>query len=72
MTSDDYRPCVAIYPRISKVRQANVRYARLMTVDQALTALHEDHAAYVATGDAETVLARWQQARGAAHCEVGI
>lgn len=55
MTSDDYRPCVAIYPD-GKVRRSAVRHIRLVTVEQALADLAQDHATYVAPGDAEAVL----------------
>ncbi len=44
--SDDFRPCVCVYPG-GQVRKANVKYVRMMTAEQAQAALQADHAAYV-------------------------
>lgn len=44
--SDDYKPCVAIYPT-GQVRRANVKYIRMMTAEQAHAALRGQKTAYV-------------------------
>lgn len=62
MTSDDYRDCVAIYPR-GQTRKAHILYIRLMSAEAALAALRQDHAAYVAPEDKEAVLEAWQRER---------
>lgn len=46
-TSDDYKPCVAIYPN-EHVRRANVKRICMMTAEQARVALSNQQAAYVA------------------------
>ena len=45
-TSDDYLPCVAMYPN-GQVRRANVKHIRMMTAEQARVALSNQKAAYV-------------------------
>ena len=53
-TSDDYRPCVALWPGGER-RKASVYYIRLMDVETAVDALRGGRIAFVAPDDAETV-----------------
>ncbi len=39
-TSDDYLPCVAMYPN-GQVRRANVKQIRMMTAEEARAALRK-------------------------------
>ena len=45
-TSDEYVPCVAMYPN-GQVRRANVKHIRMMTAEQARVALSDQKATYV-------------------------
>ncbi len=45
-TSDDFRPCICVYPG-GQVRRASVKYIHMMTKEQAQNALQADRAAYV-------------------------
>jgi uncharacterized protein YecT (DUF1311 family) len=54
-TSDDYKPCVAIWPN-GQQRRTNVAYIRLDTVDSARQKLADNQVAWVAPDDVEKVL----------------
>lgn len=56
-TSDDYRPCVALWPN-GEQRRANVLYIRLMDVQTATEALKDGRIAFVAPEDAELCVMR--------------
>ena len=45
-TSDDYRPCVCIYPG-GKIRKANILHIRLDSLEAARRKLAEDKAAWL-------------------------
>ena len=49
-TSDDYRPCVVIFPG-GKIRRANVLHTRLDTLETARRKLARDNAAWVSYED---------------------
>lgn len=49
-TSDDYRPCVCIYPD-GKIRKANILYVRLDSLEGARRKLKDDKAAWLSYED---------------------
>ena len=49
-TSDDYRPCVVMYPD-GKIRKANVLHVRLDSLETAKRKLARDNAAWVSYED---------------------
>jgi len=49
-TSDDYRPCVCIYPG-GKIRKANILHIRLDSLETAKRKLAEDKAAWLSYED---------------------
>ena len=49
-TSDDYKPCVVIFPG-GKIRKANVLYTRLDSLETAKRKLAKDNAAWVSPED---------------------
>jgi hypothetical protein len=51
-TSDDYRPCVVLFPH-GAARRANILHTRLDTLDQARAKLRRDLAAWVSPQDYE-------------------
>ena len=55
-TSDDYKPCVAIWPN-GQQRRTNVAYTRLDTVERARAKLAKNQVAWVAPDDVEAVTA---------------
>lgn len=59
-TSDDYSPCVALWPS-GEQRRANVYYIRLMDVETAVDALKGGKIAFVAPDDTEEVKQTYNQ-----------
>ena len=55
-TSDDYTPCVVVYPD-GKIRRANVLHVRLDALDAARDKLRRDLAAWVTYDDYEALKA---------------
>ena len=55
-TSDDYTPCVVVYPD-GKIRRANVLHVRLDALDAARDKLRRDLAAWVSYADYERLQA---------------
>lgn len=53
-TSDDYRPCVALWPD-GRERRANVHYLKLMQVGEAVEMLRSGKVAWIAPGDVPEV-----------------
>lgn len=58
-TSDDYRPCVVIYPD-GKTRKANVLHVRMDSKERALQQLQSNKAAWVSYDDYDEVMERWR------------
>jgi len=61
-TSDDYKPCVAIWPN-SQQRRCNVLNIRLDTVDSARAKLAAGQVAWVAPEDVDQVMHGKNQVR---------
>ena len=59
-TSDDYTPCVVVYPD-GKIRRANVLHVRLDALDAARDKLRRDRAAWLSYADYERLQAEMQQ-----------
>ena len=55
-TSDDYKPCVAVWPN-GQQRRCNVLTIRLMSVDDARHELAAGHVVWVAPEDVGAVVA---------------
>ena len=55
-TSDDYKPCVVVYPG-GAIRRANVLHVRIDNLDDARRKLKEDKAAWVSYEDYERLQA---------------
>ena len=55
-TSDDYKPCVVVYPG-GQIRKANVLHVRMDTLDKAREKLSKDLAAWVSYEDYERLQA---------------
>ena len=53
-TSDDYKPCVCMYPN-GTIRKTNVLYVRLDSRERALEKLHSDRAAWVSYPDYDAI-----------------
>lgn len=54
-TSDDYKPCVAVWPN-GQQRRCNVLTIRLMSVENARRELAAGHVVWVAPEDVEAVV----------------
>ena len=61
-TSDDYRPCVAIYPN-GRTMRTNVRHIRMDTVQTAVAKLATDRTAWVEPDAVEDVMTAWSDAK---------
>jgi hypothetical protein len=59
-TSDDYRPCVVVYPN-GGIRKANVLHVRMDSLEDAKRKLKEDKAAWVSYDDYERLQAEMQR-----------
>lgn len=59
-TSDDYTPCVVVYPD-GKIRRANVLHVRLDSFDDGKRKLKDDRAAWLSYADYERLQAEMQQ-----------
>lgn len=55
-TSDDYKPCVVMYPD-GNIRRANVLHVRMDSLDVAREKLRKDLAAWVSYEDYEALKA---------------
>lgn len=55
-TSDDYTPCVVVYPD-GKIRKANVLHVRLDSFDDGKRKLLDDRAAWLSYADYERLQA---------------
>ena len=55
-TSDDYKPCVVMYPN-GQIRRANVLHVRMDSLDKAREKLSKDMAAWVSYEDYERLQA---------------
>lgn len=53
-TSDDYRPCVALWPD-GKERKANIYYVKLMQVGEAVETLQSGRVAWISPNDRDEV-----------------
>ena len=53
-TSDDYSPCVVVYPH-GHIRKANVLNGHFDTAEEALAKLRNDRAAWVTYADYESI-----------------
>ena len=59
-TSDDYKPCVVVYPG-GQIRKANVLHVRIDSFEDAKRKLREDKAAWVSYDDYERLQAEMQR-----------
>ena len=59
-TSDDYTPCVVVYPG-GNIRKANVLHIRMDSLDDAKRKLKEDKAAWLSYEDYERLQAEMQR-----------
>ena len=59
-TSDDYKPCVVVYPG-GQIRRANVLHVRIDSFEDAKRKLREDKAAWVSYDDYERLQAEMQR-----------
>lgn len=59
-TSDDYRPCVVMFPQ-GGIRRANVLHVRMDDVEAARRKLRSDLAAWVSYPDWETLREEFPQ-----------
>ncbi len=59
-TSDDYRPCVVVYPG-GAIRKANVLHVRMDTLEAAREKLRKDLAVWVSYEDYERLQAEAQR-----------
>ena len=55
-TSDDYKPCVVVYPD-GKIRKANVMHIRMDSFEDGKRKLLEDKAAWLSYDDYEALRA---------------
>ena len=55
-TSDDYKPCVVVYPD-GKIRRANVLHVRMDTLEDGKRKLLDDRAAWLSYEDYERLQA---------------
>ena len=55
-TSDDYKPCVVVYPG-GQIRRANVLHVRMDSLDKAREKLRKDLAVWVSYEDYERLQA---------------
>ena len=58
--SDDYKPCVVVYPG-GQIRRANVLHVRIDSFEDAKRKLREDKAAWVSYEDYERLQAEMQR-----------
>lgn len=59
-TSDDYRPCVVVYPN-GGIRKANVLHVRMDSFEEGKRKLMEDKAAWLSYEDYERLQAEAQR-----------
>ena len=59
-TSDDYKPCVVVYPG-GQIRRANVLHVRIDSFEDAKRKLREGKAAWVSYDDYERLQAEMQR-----------
>ena len=59
-TSDDYKPCVVVYPG-GQIRRANVLHVRMDSLDKAREKLRKDLAVWVSYEDYERLQAEAQR-----------
>ncbi len=59
-TSDDYRPCVVVYPN-GGIRKANVLHVRMDSFEEGKRKLMEDKAAWLSYEDYERLQAELQR-----------
>lgn len=59
-TSDDYKPCVVVYPG-GTIRKANVLHIRMDTLEEGKRKLKEDKAAWLSYEDYERLQAESQR-----------
>jgi len=59
-TSDDYKPCVVVYPD-GKIRKANVMHIRMDSFEDGKRKLLEDKAAWLSYDDYERLLAEMRR-----------
>ena len=61
LTSESFSPCFVVYPRKPVPYSRNVLKERMMTKDDGLAKLREDHPAYLRTREeAEELLSVWK------------
>ena len=59
-TSDDYKPCVVVYPD-GQIRKANVLHVRMDSLEDGKRKLLEDKAAWLSYEDYERLQAEMQR-----------
>lgn len=59
-TSDDYRPCIVVYPG-GTIRRANVLHVRMDSLEDGRRKLREDKAAWLSYEDYERLQAEAQR-----------
>ena len=62
-TSDDYKPCIVVYPD-GKIRRANVLHVRMDTLEDGKRKLLDDRAAWLSYEDYERLQAEAEVAHG--------
>ena len=55
-TSDDYRPCIVVFPN-GQTRKSNVLYVRMDSKERAIEKLRQDFAAWVSPEDYDAIRA---------------